>query len=150
MTSSEHDAVFLQGSPFANRVIRLRDGGTVDLGDGDFVVPLPDNRVAHLRLRAGLPLFPINTSQGEAPAEYLIRQLETSSTKHALNSYNGFRLFCRFFSEEESSNAFSWRDVGEGTLLRYLAYLRSENREYEFARIRHFYKWATDAEYQGW
>ena len=147
MTSSRRTPFAPGDGHFKDRTILLRDGGTVHLFEGDFQVPLPDNRSAWLRLRTGLPLFPLTSPQGEAPVEYLIRQLEITSTKHALNSYNQFRLFCSYLSEQESCNVFSWEDVDEDLLLRYLSFLRSKEREYEFARLRHFYVWALDAEY---
>ena len=136
-------------SPFLDRSILLSNGGIVLLNDGDFSVRLPSNTTVKIRLRTGLPLFPITSPQGEAPAEYVIRQLETKSLDHAYNSYGrGLRQFCRFLLND-AYESFNWREADETLLLRYLSFLRSEGREYEFARIRHFYRWATDAGYPG-
>lgn len=149
MTPSRNTSFLPDNEHFNDRTILLKDGGAVHLSDGEFQVPIPDNQSVWFRLRTGLPLFPLTSPQGEAPAECLIRQLETKSTKHAHNSYNQFRLFCSYLSEQESCNVFSWEDIDEDLLLRYLAFLRSKGREYEFARLRHFYVWASDAEYTG-
>ena len=134
---------------FNERTILLRDGGTIRLNDSDLLLSLPDNRNVWLRLRSGLPLFPITSAEGEAPTEYLIRQLETNSTGYAVILYKQFRLFCKYLHEQEGYKDFSWHEVDEGLLLRYLAFLRAEDREAEFSGLRRFYGWAVDEGYAG-
>ena len=149
MNFRESENFFPKRSPFRDRTILLKYGGTRHLNNGDFSVTLPNNRKVEIKLRTGLPLFPITSPQGEAPAEYVIRQLETKSPDHAYNSYGrGLRQFCRFLLEN-GHESWNWRKADETLLLSYLNFLRSKGREYEFARLRHFYVWASDAEYTG-
>ena len=75
--------------------------------------------------------------------------LETRSVSHANNAYKSFCLFSRFLINKEVWTSFSWHNIDEQILLRYLVFLRALGREYEFARIRHFYQWAVDAECPG-
>lgn len=141
--------MFLEGSPFRDRSILLRDGGVVHLADGDFTVTMPSNQHRWIRLRTDLPLFPITSPAGEAPAEYVIRQLEVNSVSSAhyvyRNTLRGFGIYLLRMGWD----TFRWADVDEATLLRYLSRLRAGDREHDFARLRQFYVWAADAEYCG-
>ncbi len=137
------------GNPFRNRKVILRHGDIISMGDGDFTVLRPDNQRVWIRLRSGLPLFPLTSPEGKAPAEYVIRALETKSSLYAAGAYNELRRFCKFLVREEGVSAFSWRSLDEVLLLRYLNHLRSQGSEHHFWRVRHFYTWAAEDEYEG-
>ncbi len=137
------------GNPFHDRKVMLRDGGIISMGDGDFTVPRPDNHHVWIRLRSGLPLFPLTSLEGKAPAEYVMRALETKSSLYAAGAYNDLRRFCKFLIREEGVSAFSWQSLDEALLLRYLNHLRSQGSEHSFWRVRHFYAWAAEDGYEG-
>lgn len=130
--------------------VLLKNGETLDIGDGDFRVLFPDNEPRKISLRTGFSVFPIGTTQGQPPADFVIRLLETRSVAHAWRSYGALRQFDAFVAQETVGVVFSWDMVDEAFMLRYLANIRSRTTSRnDFQYVRYFYRWAADLRYPG-
>ncbi len=129
--------------------VLLRDGGWVDLGDGDFLVDAPGGRHLWIRMRTGWPPFPAGSSAGTAPVDFIVHLLRVGATSSAVDAYYDLRRFARYVQDTEGCASLAWEKVDEGLLLRYRAHLRTAGRPWDFAGFRRFYRYAADAEAAG-
>jgi site-specific recombinase XerD len=129
----------------------LRSGKLLDIRGGDFRIEQPGNLCAWIKLSSRLPLYPFQSSAGKPFTHYILRQLETRSPHLAEGNYKAQRAFCKYLMDIEGFKPthFTWAKVNEQILMRYYSDLKSRSLGYEFNRIRHFYKWAVDAGYEG-